>query len=198
MTLYLIPLISAAIGWFTNFIAVKMLFHPKKEINLVIFKIQGIFPKRQGHLAEKLGDIVSKELISVSELKTQILNTDHGPVLEIVDQKLDDFIGKKLPESMPMLAMFLSDDLKLKIKNTISGEIESMLPEVIEGFTNNLESKVDIKATVRQKVMDFSTDKLEEILYSIMKKEFRFIELLGAILGLLIGVVQVILFKSFD
>ena len=37
--LILIPLISAFIGWFTNWIAIKMLFHPKepKKILMVFF-----------------------------------------------------------------------------------------------------------------------------------------------------------------
>ena len=53
MTIYLIPFISAFIGWFTNWIAIKMLFHPKEEKNILGIKIQGIFPKRQQQFAEK-------------------------------------------------------------------------------------------------------------------------------------------------
>ena len=43
---------------------------------------------------------------------------------------------------------------------------------------------------VREKVSSFSSDKLEEILFAIMKREFRFVELVGAVLGFLIGSVQ--------
>ena len=52
---YLLPLIAALIGWLTNLIAVKMLFHPRKSINLGFFSVQGVFPKRQKALAKKLG-----------------------------------------------------------------------------------------------------------------------------------------------
>jgi uncharacterized membrane protein YheB (UPF0754 family) len=92
-----------------------------------------------------------------------------------------------------MLAMFLNDELKSKIKNTLLDEIGEILPEVIESYGEQLKSTVDIKGIVTQKVLEFSTDKLEEILYSIMKKEFRFIEILGAVLGFLIGIIQVLL-----
>lgn len=44
-----------------------------------------------------------------------------------------------------------------------------------------------------EKVKNFSSDKLEEILYSIMKKEFVFIEIIGAVLGFLIGVIQILI-----
>ena len=49
--LILIPLISAFIGWFTNWIAIKMLFHPKEPK-----KILGItFPKVYTHSANPIG-----------------------------------------------------------------------------------------------------------------------------------------------
>ena len=46
---------------------------------------------------------------------------------------------------------------------------------------------------VTKKVEAFSTEKLEALLTSLMKKEFRFIELVGAFLGFLIGCIQVAL-----
>jgi len=39
-------------------------------------------------------------------------------------------------------------------------------------------------------VSSFSSDKLEEILQSVMSKEFRFIEVIGGVLGFVIGLIQ--------
>mgnify|MGYP001056476208 CR=1 FL=1 len=189
--IYTLPFIAALIGWFTNFIAVKMLFHPREPINLLFFKVQGIFPKRQKVLAEKLGNMVANDLFSVDDLINQIKSTDDSQVMVLVESKIDDFINKKLSTSMPMLAMFLNDDLKNKIKDALLGEISQVLPEIIENYGEQLKKSVDIKGIVTEKVLQFSTDKLEGILYSIMKKEFRFIEILGAVLGFLIGIIQV-------
>ena len=189
--IYTLPFIAALIGWFTNFIAVKMLFHPREPINLLFFKVQGIFPKRQKVLAEKLGNMVANDLFSVDDLMNQIKSTDDSQVMVLVESKIDDFINKKLSTSMPMLAMFLNDDLKNKIKDALLGEISQVLPEIIENYGEQLKKSVDIKGIVTEKVLQFSTDKLEGILYSIMKKEFRFIEILGAVLGFLIGIIQV-------
>ncbi len=43
---------------------------------------------------------------------------------------------------------------------------------------------------VQTKVERFSMDKLEQVLFGIMKKEFRFIEIMGAVLGFAIGIFQ--------
>lgn len=193
--LYLLPLIGALTGWVTNWIAVKMLFHPKEPKNFILFKVQGVFPKRQKVMAEKLGNIVANELFSIDDVVSKMKNADNSEVLSFVESKIDDFINIKLQNSMPMLAMLLNADLKSKIKNTLMNEIEEVIPGVIDSYANKLQSEVDVKAIVQEKVTNFSSDKLEEILVSIMKKEFKFIELLGGILGFLIGLIQLFLVK---
>ncbi|MEL6536332.1 MAG: DUF445 family protein [Bacteroidota bacterium] len=194
MLIYLLPFIAALTGYITNFIAVKMLFHPRNPVNLGFMTIQGIFPKRQGLLAERLGAIVSQELFSVEDVKQEIGQPEVQTKLTgVIENRIDLFLQEKLPASMPMLAMFLNDDTKGKIKTTLMEEFEQMLPGLVDTLGNELEARIDVAEVVKEKVSNFSSDKLEEILYSIMKKEFRFIEILGGILGFLIGLIQLLL-----
>jgi len=191
--IYFLPLIAAVTGWLTNWIAVKMLFHPVKPLNLGLFTIQGIFPKRQKAMAEKLGKIVATELFSIDDIISKMKSADNAEVLNFVESKLDDFINLKLSTSMPMLAMFLNDDLKSKIKTALLNEIGDVIPGIIDTYANKLKEEVNIEAIVYDKVINFSSDKMEEVLYSIMKKEFKFIEVLGGVLGFFIGMIQLLL-----
>ena len=191
--IYFLPLIAAVTGWLTNWIAVKMLFHPVKPLNLGLFTIQGIFPKRQKAMAEKLGKIVATELFSIDDIISKMKSADNAEVLNFVESKLDDFINLKLSTSMPMLAMFLNDDLKSKIKVALLNEIGDVIPGIIDTYANKLKNEVNIEAIVYDKVINFSSDKMEEVLYSIMKKEFKFIEVLGGVLGFFIGIIQLLL-----
>jgi len=194
---YLFPLIGALTGWITNWVAVKMLFHPKEPKNFLLFKVHGVFPKRQKVMAEKLGHIVASELFSIDDVVEKMKSSDNKEVYGVVEQKIDDFINVKLASSMPMLAMFLNDDLKNKIKTTLLDEISDILPGIIDSYAKKLKSEINVKAIVYEKVVNFSSDKLEDILYSIMKKEFKFIELLGGVLGFIIGLIQLVML-SFD
>ena len=72
MLIYFIPFISAFIGWFTNWIAIKMLFHPKEPKRFLFITFHGIFPKRQQQFAEKLGTTVANELLHFDEIATRI------------------------------------------------------------------------------------------------------------------------------
>ena len=68
-SLLLLPFIAATIGWFTNFIAVKMLFHPRKPIKFLFFSFQGIFPKRQAQIAISVGKMVANDLLNAEDLQ---------------------------------------------------------------------------------------------------------------------------------
>ena len=55
------PIIGAIIGYITNFIAVKMLFHPYKPIKIFGFTLPftpGIIPKRKPKLAKAISRAV--------------------------------------------------------------------------------------------------------------------------------------------
>jgi uncharacterized membrane protein YheB (UPF0754 family) len=196
MLVYTLPIIAALTGWVTNFLAIKMLFHPRKKVSFLFFSIQGIFPKRQDVLAERLGKIVSKELFSFNDIKERFSSTDTAAEINtVLDAKLEDFLEIKLKTAIPMLAMFLNGDTKAKIKDTLHQEFQTILPDILNRYSEKLEKDIDIEAIVAKKVSAFSSDKLEEILFSIMKKEFKFIEILGGVLGFLIGIIQLILIQ---
>jgi uncharacterized membrane protein YheB (UPF0754 family) len=194
--IYLLPLIAAFIGWFTNWIAIKMLFHPKKPIKVLGITFHGIFPKRQLQFATKLGSIVAKELISFDDIATKINSPETTKkIIPIVEEKVDHFIKIKLSEELPLLSMFINGKTMENIKKGIVDEVETMFPIVISQMTANMKQDLDVEKIVTDKVSQFSSDKLEEILFSIMSKEFKFVEIIGGVLGFIIGILQILLAK---
>lgn len=194
MMFILIPLISAFIGWITNLIAIKMLFHPRNPIRFLGLTLQGIFPKRQAQFAEKLGTLVANELIHFDEIERKITSPETiQKALPLIDQHVEHFIQNKLKEEIPLLSMFISSETMQNIKKGIVHEVEVIFPSLISQMTGHLRSELDIQKLVTEKVKDFSSDKLESILNAIMKKEFVFVEIIGGILGFLIGLLQVVL-----
>lgn len=190
--LILIPVISAFIGWFTNWIAIKMLFHPRRPMNLLGFTIQGIFPKRQQQFAEKLGRLVSEELLSFKDIAHKITDPSNiDQLLPMVDEHIEHFLKVKLKETMPMISMFIGDKTIAQLKGVFLEELKTLFPVLMDKYMENLQDQLDLEKIVVEKVSNFSSDKLEEILMAIMAKEFRFVEILGGVVGLLIGIVQV-------
>jgi len=192
--IFLLPILAALIGWITNYLAIKMLFHPHQPKKLLGMTFQGVFPKRQAQIAEKLGDLVANELFSMKDVAKKIEDLSTQPeAMEEVGQRIEKTIRGKLISAFPMLSMFLSDEMIEKVTNLFKGELEDFLRVSAQGLAVKMEESVDIQALVREKVQAFSSNKIEELLLGFMKQEFRFIEKIGAVLGFFIGCIQVLL-----
>ncbi len=189
--LLLIVGIGAGIGWITNYVAIKMLFRPYKEINLGIFKIQGLLPKRKHEIGESIAETIQSELVSLQDiLKSLDGNKLEEKMSKIIDEILEEKLQVEITKRFPMLAMFLSNDMLEKIKNMIKESILENRDGIIQMFSSYVEENVDFKGIIISNVDAFSLEKLEEITYSLAKKEFKHIEVVGAILGAIIGFVQ--------
>ncbi len=187
-----IPVISGFIGWVTNWVAIKMLFHPRNPVNVLGMTIHGIFPKRQKQFAEKLGKLVSNELLSFSEIEQKIINPSNlKKMMPLVEAHVDDFLRHKLKDVFPVISMFIGDKTINELKGFFMTELEALFPILMQRYMKNLQEELDLEQIVIEKVSGFSSDKLEEILMGIMSKEFRFVEILGGVLGFLIGLIQV-------
>lgn len=192
--LLLIPVISAFIGWFTNWIAIKMLFHPREPKKILGITFHGIFPKRQRQFAEKLGKLVSTELISFNEISEKITNPEHlKKVMPFLEGKIDDFLRRKLSDAFPIISMFIGESTISQLKTIFLKELEELFPDLIHKYVNSLESNLDLEKMVTEKVFGFSSDKMEQLLLQIMSKEFKFVEIIGGVLGFIIGLVQVLI-----
>ncbi|MDD2792745.1 MAG: DUF445 family protein [Sediminibacterium sp.] len=192
--IYLIPLISAFIGWFTNWIAIKMLFHPREPKIILGIRFQGIFPKRQQQFAQKLGKMVSRELLSFQDIETKISNPANvQKLMPFVEQHIDHFLRVKLADQMPVISMFIGDKTINQLKAVFIAELTELFPVIMKNYMNNLQEELDLEKIVIEKVSGFSSDKLENMLNAIMAKEFRFVEIIGGVLGFIIGLIQVLL-----
>ena len=184
-------LISGAIGWITNWVAIKMLFRPHKEINFGLFKIQGWIPKRRTKIGSGIANIIQNELISVKDVISNIDREEFSKRLNaLIDEVLDKNLKKKVKEKFPFLQMFFTDKIAKDVGNTIKDIIMGNQEKIFEIFSNYAEENIDFEVIISDKISNFSLDKLEEIITFLAKKELKHIEVIGAILGMLIGAVQ--------
>ncbi len=191
----LAPVICAGIGWFTNYLAVKMLFHPRQPVRLPLLTIQGVFPKRKSALAANLGDVIERELICAGDISTLLRDPAlAGRLHGQLDAYVEKLLTKDLTKAVPMAAMFLNGPTLVKIKEVLVPELERFVPELLTKASSELEANLDVSRHVRERIENFSMDKLEEVLFAIMRKEFRFIEMVGGVLGFAIGLFQSALF----
>jgi len=191
MKLVIMVIISAAIGWITNWVAIKMLFRPHNEINLGLFKIQGLIPKRRAEIGIGIADVIQNELISIKDVIANIDREEFSKRLnDLIDDVLEKNLKTKVKEKFPVMQMFFSDKMAKDVSNTIKGIVMENQEKIFEIFSNYAKENINFSTIITDKISNFSLDKLEEIINGLAKKELKHIEVIGAILGAFIGLVQ--------
>jgi uncharacterized membrane protein YheB (UPF0754 family) len=191
--LFIIPVISAFISWVAHRVAIKLLFHPRKPKKILGITFQGIFPKRQQQLGERLGKLVST-MFSYDDIENKITNPENlEKILPMIEAHIDDFLRNRLGAEMPMISMFIGDKTITKLKVALMKEIETLFPQVMKQFAGNLKTELNLEKIVTNKITGVSSDELEKILHHVMAKEFRLVEITGAVIGFIIGIIQIII-----
>jgi uncharacterized membrane protein YheB (UPF0754 family) len=193
------PLLGAAIGWITNWLAVKMLFRPRNPMSILGIKVQGLLPRRQHEIAETVGGIVERELINMKDIRAQL---ESAEVQEGLHQQLEEAIRARLEKFIeglnPMMRGFITPDLLDRITGQITDGIWENLPELLDRCFHTMEDKLRVEHIVREKVDEFDIMRLESIAHEIAAREFKLIEVLGGVLGAVVGVAQGVLYITLN
>lgn len=169
MTIFFIPILVGAFGWFLIWAIVKFIFYPIRPIEIGPIKWESMAGKwvRQ---------------INLTELIPELAQNDSFESLQpIINEKLDDFFRHKLSKKMPMISMFIGDKTIEELKAVFMEELALLFPVLLKNFSANLNKDIQ-----RQWQFKFNT-----ILFHKVNKAsipIRWIALgLGAIWGWLIA-----------
>ena len=191
-TILILTIVGGLIGWVTNILAIKLLFRPIKPIKIPILNIEilGLIPKRKNEIASNIGEVISNELLSIDDILEQALNNSNGENFNsyIID-KIKNIINEKLniiPMPFRMMAAPYIDEI-------LNKEVPSAINEISSDLLLKAKENVDIQAIVEEKINELDLEQLEEIIIKVAKKELKHIEILGLVLGSVIGVLQGIL-----
>jgi uncharacterized membrane-anchored protein YjiN (DUF445 family) len=118
--------IGGLVGFATNWVAIKMLFHPRVRI----FGVQGVVPKRRKELARSVGETLEEHLISGDRMHRLLL--DSGAVDKAID---------RIAEHIP--ALIGDDDARKLIEAEVDRTIHSAMADIIRA------SKASLKENAR-------------------------------------------------
>ena len=146
------PIIGAVIGYFTNMIAVKMLFYPQKEIRLFGRRLPftpGVIPKGRARLAASVGTVIEKHLLTKDDITRHLLS-------EQAEKKVADTVMEKLSGNIKDEILALTDmdsetyeQRKAEIVKTVSVQIVNAIQSsgatdtIVTAFSEALKEKVN-------------------------------------------------------
>lgn len=194
MFLISVPIVSALIGWATNRVAIQMLFRPRRPVRLMGATWQGLIPRRQVDIAEKAADIVKDELLTEHVLQQEVRKMKPDPYVDQYALHLVwDRLGPKL-RGIPILGRAITDRVLVQINVMVAEELRREAREFLERVAVDAEQHIDVRRLVEDRIKAFPVEELERLVYRLAGREFRQIELMGGVLGFVIGLFQVLLF----
>ena len=133
----LLPIfLCALVGYCTNYIAIKMLFRPRKELRIGSWRVPftpGVIPKNQPRIAAAVGKAVSGTLLTQEDMAARL--TQAG-----LKEKLADSIQDAITEQSAPLSDLLPGD----------GEVTEEISQVVGGKILESLKKVDMNALVAE------------------------------------------------
>jgi uncharacterized membrane protein YheB (UPF0754 family) len=181
------PLVGAVIGYFTNDIAIRMLFRPYKAKYLGKWRIPftpGVIPRNQARLAQRVADSITGSLLTPDELEKiarrllqfdrmqaaifwllqralqQVRADRQQRTAQILANMLRDLFSESLPKLLQALAKreeFLADQLNHIFDQVL---LEFQLTEAqAKRLTNWILAEVMPPDVLRLAVVDFLTDR---------------------------------------
>lgn len=146
--------IGAIIGGFTNYLAIKMLFRPYKTLYIGKWRVPftpGLIPKRQAELAEQMGKVVTRHLLTPEGIKKKFLNDNfQREMTSFVQREMENFLrSEKTPAEL--LKTFGITDVHVKAEVRINEWIDEKY-ESIMGKYRHQSLRTVIPATIIEKV----------------------------------------------
>lgn len=130
LTYLLGPLTGGIIGYFTNWLAIKMMFRPHQAKYIFGMKLPftpGLIPKERGRIAEAVGSSISENLMNKEVLEKNLLSED---MLTKIGTEYDTFVAcqKVNGETLrAFLSHFISSQDLEKIQSDAGGELASQI-----------------------------------------------------------------------
>ena len=106
-------------------------------------------------------------------------------VSEIVSSSADRLLDLPIGRPVEWLGPRTAASIREGVANAVWGWVERQVPQVVE--------KLNVPDMVEQKVLGFSTQRMEEIVRTVTERELKLIVRLGYVLGALVGIVAFVL-----
>lgn len=186
------------VGWFTNYLALKVIFRPMKPKKFLCWTIQGLFLKRQRKVSKVFARVVITEVVHVKAIWEAVFT---GPLSSNFFAMLRShtliFTEKLVAELKPLAIAAMGANNFANMKEDIAQKVIESFPSIIDQSYEYTQEALHMEKTVRTKMQELQPEEFEGILHPAFEEDEILLIALGGVLGAIVGVIQIFtLFKS--
>ncbi len=186
--------VGATVGAVTNYLAIKMLFWPRRPRRVLFATIQGLFPKRQEEIAAQLARVAAEHFITPDRIFSRLAEYHLQELTQrSAQEKVEHMLDTRFPALKGMLKAVLPPDqqdaFRERLVTMYNGAVQTIIGRVVDEAVQQL----DINAILRQKVVALSKLRYEGFVRELFKEEESYLVIYGGLLGGLMGAMQLVL-----
>lgn len=194
-----LPIVAAIIGWTTKWMALKLIFKPERRVGIGPIAWQGIVVRRAEKFASGIADTVSGAALDLDELFDRIdaeaLADLIGPVL---DQCAPDLSEAVVETVRPGTWGQMPPADRQAISEMIAIQGRTAAEEIIEEIKPVVKESIDLHDLIISLLSGENAGRLSRLVQLVGSHELRWIIWYGAVMGFLIGVVEVGFYISLE
>ena len=114
------PILGAIIGYFTNWLAIKMLFLPRKPKYIGKFRVPftpGLIPKEREKLSKKIAKVFEENILNKETIEKNLFTEQNKEKVYLLIKKNWDNLIEKDYEIKDIIEKISQDDVFLKLEN---------------------------------------------------------------------------------
>jgi len=189
---WMLPAFGGFVGLFSDWIALQMMFRPQQPINFLGFKIQGVFLKRQQEVAADYAALISEKLLTPRNMMEELFRGNFSDRLTtLVHRNVKQMIDEQAGIARPLVVYAIGSKRYMDMKHTIANRIMEQMPETMRSMEGYAEGAMDVRKTLVERMQMLTSQQFEGMLRPAFKEDEWILIIVGAILGFLVGEMQV-------
>ncbi len=192
---WILPLFGLIVGYATNWLALKLIFQPVHPISILGMKFQGLFIKRQVEVSTEYASMLAHEIFTFDRIFAAIIN---GPskqkFIDLVSKHAKAAIDDAAGLSRPLIKFIGGDQNYENMKKIAVNKTIKELPRSVKPVFSYAESAMDLNTVFRTKMINLSPPEFVGFLRPVFQEDELKLILIGAVLGMITGFVQLFVF----
>jgi uncharacterized membrane protein YheB (UPF0754 family) len=189
---WVMPIFGGLTGWITDWLALKMIFHPKKPKRYFgFFTWQGLFLKRRKEVAAEYGALIAAEVVTPANILEAILR---GPLSDRLYDLVQRQVERMVDEQAGLFGRFVALTAGSKqydaMKQLIADRVVENLPATLRHVERYAGEAMDLRNTLITKMQELSEEEFEALLRPAFQQDEWILITVGAVLGFLVGELQ--------
>lgn len=190
---WVLPMAGVAVGYLTNWIALKVIFLPIEERRLGPFRLQGLFIKRQPEAAEKYAEIVADEIVTISNVAENLM---YGSQSDRTRKMIRDAIRPEVDRAVgiagPLVRMTTGSDEYERVRERFAADsVDRTIASLHDPEFNTARSEA-IRELIRDRIRSLTPESFVQLLRPAFIEDEWMLIVLGAVLGFVAGWIQLL------